>query len=205
MGQRNLPKRDGDAISSRQSSGPGPATVAAQGEADSPERPRLVKRRARKMTQCQATRSDGRRCRKVVLRGRNMCDVHCRRADGDLDYHRRIGQLGNEALKKKQAERKAMRKPINSVEEVKKLLGVLITEMRAAQAAPKDIASVAASFLNAHTLLRDEATIAKIEAIHAQVEQMKLAKVGRGTFGEFAPEPVVGPSAEKEPDAELEN
>ncbi len=181
MGQRNSPKRDNDAISPRQPSGPGPATVAAPGEAASPERACLLKNRARKMTQCQATRSDGRRCRKIVLRGRNMCDVHCRRADGDLDYHRRIGQLGNEALKKKQAERKAMCKPINSVEEVKKLLGVLITEMRAAQAAPKDIASVAGNFLNAHTLLRDEEALKDLEIIK---RQLGIAPAGKGVFGE---------------------
>src|SRR5579872_618914 len=131
MERRNSPKRDKDAISPRQPSGPGPATVAAQGGGDSPERPRLVKRRPVKlMSRCQATRSDGRRCRKIVVRGRNMCEVHCRRADGDLDYHRRIGQLGIEAKRKRLAEQQAIRRPISSVAEARKLLGVLIAEMR---------------------------------------------------------------------------
>src|SRR5690242_1053278 len=141
------------------------------------ERPQLLKNRPKKMTQCEARRADGRRCRQVCRKGRKLCGFHCKLED-EPAYMSRIARLANEAREKKKAEHRAQRKPINSVEEVKRLLGVLISEMRAAQAAPKDIASVAGAYLNAHTLVRDEETVAKIEEIHRQVQEMKLARTG---------------------------
>ena len=134
----------------------GAALLTAPVEA---EKPRLLKNRLRRMTQCQARRADGRRCRQVVNKGRHLCVFHC----GPPDHMSKIARLATEARKKKLAEQQALRRPISSVAEARKLLGVLISEMRAKGEPAEKIVSALATFVKLEEVSVQEKQIRNIE------------------------------------------
>lgn len=144
----------------------------------------------RPTSRCQATTKKGTRCPAPCVRGRQLCCFHV--AARDTDAMQLRAAHARTALAAKVAERRAQEKvnkcrALTSVEEAKRLLGILVAEMRNAKAAPKDIAAVVGAYLNAHQMLRDESAMAEIEEIKRRlngVTQEQLGTVGGGTFGE---------------------
>lgn len=159
--------------------------------------------RERRTSRCSATTKKGERCSAPCVRGRRLCGFHVVARDSDAMKLR--AAHARQALAAKVAEREELKKinkckPLTSVAEAKALLGVLVSEMRNNKAPAKDIAAVVGAYLNAHTLQRDESTIAKIDAIHEQMRQMKItAQRSVGITGEWPAE------REAKEDAELEN